>query len=217
MSLLQQKIAQLRANRGKSLLFPDSPGGLEGVNPLTPRCGWVFAYIPSASHLCGGAVKGGKICLHLKSEDDPACKGHDPGPVQVEDGTLYVCAAKGPMLTSVYDSYALLATQLSQDLLDFLVNALVDDLAGIGPTGTFAFVQEHGCRNLGDLKEAQDAGTAGARMPTMTPTKRRKDLESPNGMFSNFTDAVSLLKDKILVVISHVETLGTGSLIGSRA
>ena len=34
MSLLQQKLAQLCANHGKSSLFPDSPGGLGGINPL---------------------------------------------------------------------------------------------------------------------------------------------------------------------------------------
>ena len=113
MSLLQQKIAQLRANRGKSSLFPDSPGGLGGGNPLAPRCGRVFAYVPSASHVCGGAVKGGKICLRLKSEDDPACKGHEPGSVKVEDGTMYVHAAKGPTLTTMYDSYSLSATTIS--------------------------------------------------------------------------------------------------------
>ena len=96
--ILQQPIAQLRANRGKSSLFPDSPGGLGGVNPLPPRCGRVFAYVPSASHMCGGAVKAGKICLCLKSEEDPACKGHELGVVKVDDGTLYVCAAKGPTL-----------------------------------------------------------------------------------------------------------------------
>ena len=78
-------------------------------------------------------MKGGKICLHLKSDDDPACKGHKLGPVQVEDRTMYVRVAKGPMLTSVYDLYTMSATQLSQDLLDFLVNASVEDLAGIGP------------------------------------------------------------------------------------
>ena len=217
MSLLQQKIAQLRANRGKSSLFPDSPGGFGGVNPLAPRCGRVFAYVPSASHVCGGAVKGGKICLRLKSDDDPVCKGHETGPVQVRDGTLYVRAAKGPALTSVYDAYTLPATRLSQDLLDFLVNATVDDLTGIGPTGTFAFVQEHGCLNLGDLREAQEASTTGAKMPTMTPAKRRKDLESPTGTFSNLTDAVNLLKDEVAAVLNHVEALGVGSSVGSRA
>ena len=51
----------------------------------------------------------------------------------------------------------------------------------------------------------------------MTPAKWRKDLESPNGTFFNLTDTVSLLKEEILVVIGHVETLGTGSLIWSRA
>ena len=62
-SLLQQRIAQLHANHGKSSLFPDSPGGLGGVDPLALQCRWVFAYVPSASHMCGGAVIGGKICL----------------------------------------------------------------------------------------------------------------------------------------------------------
>ena len=94
LSLLQQHIAQLRANYGKSSLLPDSLGGLGGVNPLAPRCGRVFAYVPSASHVCGGAVKGGKICLHLKSDAYPTCKGHELGPVQVEDGTLYVRAPR---------------------------------------------------------------------------------------------------------------------------
>ena len=120
MSYLQQKLAKLRANRGKSSLFPDSPGGLGGVNPLAPCCGWVFAYVPSASHMCGGAVKGGKICLWVKSDEDPACKSHELGSMKVEDGTMYVCAAKGPTLTTVYDSYSLSAAKISQDLLDFL-------------------------------------------------------------------------------------------------
>ena len=139
-------------------------------------------------------MKGGKICLRLKSEEDPACKGHAPGEVNVEDGTVYVRAAKGPALTSVYDSYSLSAAKLSQDLLDFLVDATVEDLAGIRPTGVFAFVQEHGCLSLADLKDAQDADTAGSRIPTMTPAKQRKDLESPNGTFSNLTDGLGLLK-----------------------
>jgi len=211
MSLLQQKIAQLRANRGKSSLF------WGGVNRLAPRCGRVFAYVPSAVHVCGGAVKGGKICLRLKSDDDPACKGHETGPVKVEDGTMYVRAAKGATLTSVYDSFSLSATKISQDLLDFLVNATVDDLAGVGPTSVSAFVQEHGCLNLGDMKEAQEANTAGANIPTMTPAKRRKDLESPNGTFSTLSDAVALIKDEILVVERHIESLGTGSSVGTRA
>ena len=99
MLLLQQKIAQLWAKCGKSSLFPDSPGGLGGVNSLALRCRQVFAYVPSASHVCGGAVQGGKICLQLKLEEDPACKGHAPGVVQVEDGTMCVRAAKGPTLT----------------------------------------------------------------------------------------------------------------------
>ena len=217
-SLLQQRLARLRASRGKSSsLFPDSPGGLGGVNPLAPRCGRVFAYVPSAVHVCGGSVKGGKICLRTKSDDDPACKGHEPGLVKVEDGTLYVRAAKGPTLTSVYDSYTLSAAKLSQDLLDFLVEATVEDLREIGPTGIFAFIQEHGCLNLSDFKDAQDADTAGARLPTMTPAKRKKDLESPNGTFSNLTDAMALLKEEVRIVMSHVESLGVGSSVGSRA
>ena len=89
-------------------------------------------------------MKGGKICLRLKSDDEPACKSHEEGSVKVEDGTVYVCIAKGPTLTTVYDLYSLSATKLSPDLLDFLVNASIDDLPGVGPTGAFAFVQEHG-------------------------------------------------------------------------
>ena len=69
----------------------------------------------------------------------------------------------------------------------------------------------------GDLKDAQEADTAGAMIPTMTPAKQKKDLESPNETFSTLSDAVALLKDEILVVISHMETLGVGSSIGSRA
>ena len=215
-SLLQQKLAQLRANRGKSPLFPDTPGGLGGVNPLAPRCGRVFAYVPSASHVCGGAVKGGKICLRLKDENDPACKGHDSGSVKIEDATLFVRAAKGPALTTVYDSYTMSAGKLSQDLLDFLINANVEDLNGVGPTGTFAFVQEHGCLNLSDLRDAQAADAAGSRMPTMTPAKRKKDLESPNGTFSTLNDAISLLKEEIRVVLGHAESLG-GESIAARS
>ena len=85
-------------------------------------------------------MKGGKICLRLKSDDDPACKGHEPGPVKVGDGTLYLRAAKGPTLTSVYDSHSLSAAKISQDLLNFLVNTTVEDLAYLGPTSVFAFV-----------------------------------------------------------------------------
>ena len=218
MSYLQQKLAQLRANRGKSPLFPDSPGGLGGVvNPLAPRCGRVFAYVPSAAHVCGGAVKGGKICLRVKADDDPACKSHEPGQMKVEDGTMYVRAAKGPSLTTVYDSYSLSAAKISQDLLDFLVNASVKDLGTLGPTGVFAFVQEHGCLNLGDMRDAQEADSVGARLPTMTPAKRKQDLESPNGTFSTLTDAISLLKDEVQVVMGHIESLGVGSSVGSRA
>ena len=125
-SILKQRIAQLQANCGKSSLFPDSPGGLGEVNPLAPRCGRVFAYGPSASHVCGGAVKGGKVCLRLKSEGDPACKGHEPGVVKVDDGTLYVRAAKGPMLTSVYDSYPYLCTQAFGWSKDFILGDLDD-------------------------------------------------------------------------------------------
>ena len=128
-----------------------------------------------------------------------------------------MCAAKGPALTSVYDSHTMSAAKLSQDLLEFLVNVTVEDLNGLGPSGIFAFIQEHGCLNLADFKDAQDADTAGARISTMTPAKCKKDLESPNGTFSTLTDAISLLKEEVLVVIGHVETLGTGSLVGSRA
>ena len=211
-SLLQQKLAQLREKRGKSSLFPDTPGGLGGVDPLAPRCGRVFAYVPSASHVCGGAVKGGKICLRLKADDDPACKGHDSGVTKMEDGTLFVRAAKGPALTTVYDAYTLSTTKLSRDLLDFLVNANVDDLDGVDPTGAFAFVQEHGCRSLDDLRDAQAADTAGAKMPTMTPAKRKKDLASPTGTFSTLTDAVALLMEEVRIVLGHTEALGGGSI-----
>ena len=217
MSYLQQKLAQLRANRGKSSLFPESPGGLGGGNPLAPRCGRVFAYVPSAAHVCGGAVKGGKICLRVKTDDDPACKSHAPGEIEVQDGTLFVRAAKGPSLTTVYDSYSLSAAKLSQDLLDFMVNASVEDLGDLGPTGVFAFVQEHGCLNLSDMRDAQKADAAGANLPTMTPAKRKQDLESPNGTFATLTDAVSLLKDEVKVVMDHVESLGVGSSVSSRA
>ena len=120
-------------------------------------------------------------------------------------------------MTSVYDSYTISAVKLSQDLLDFLVDATVEDLNGLGPTGVFAFIQEHGCLNLGDFKDAQDADTAGARLPTMTPAKRKKDLESPNGTFSTLTDAVSLLKEEVCATLGYVETLGIGSSVGSRA
>ena len=48
---------------------------------------------------------------------------------------------------------------------------------------------------FGRSGDAQDADTAGSRIPTMTPAKRRKDLESPNGTFSTLTDAISLLKE----------------------
>ena len=131
MSLFQQKLAKLCANCGKSSLFPDSPGGLGGVNTHAPRCGQVFAYVPSASHVYGGSVKVGKICLRLKSDDEPACKSHEPGSMKVEDGTIYVCMAMGPTLTMVYDSFSLSATKISQDLLDFLVNTSVNDLADL--------------------------------------------------------------------------------------
>ena len=162
-------------------------------------------------------MKGGKICLRVKSEEDPACKGHEPGEVRVENGTLYVCAAKGPALTSVYKSYLLSAAKLSQDLLDFLVNVNVEDLTGIGPTSIFAFVQEHGCLSLADLRDAQEADTVGSKIPTMTPAKRKKDLESPNGTFSTLTDTGSLLKEEVSAMIAHVEALGAGSSIRSRA
>ena len=135
----------------------------------------------------------------------------------MEDGTTYMRAAKWPTLISVYDLYSLSATKISQDFLDFLVNTTVEDLAGVGPTSAFAFVQEHGCLNLGDMKEAQEANTTGASIPTMTPAKRRKDLESPNGRFSTLLDAVALLKDEILVMVGQIKTLGAGSSVGSRA
>ena len=61
------------------------------------------------------------------------------------------------------------------------------------------------------MKNTQEADTAGAKLPTMTPAKHKKDLESPNGMISTLMDAVALLKDEILVVIGHVETLRAGS------
>ena len=67
------------------------------------------------------------------------------------------------------------------------------------------------------MREAQEANTVGASLPTMTPAKRRKDLESPNGTFFTLSDAVSLLKDKILVMMGHVKTLGVGSSVASRA
>ena len=95
----------------------------------------------STSHICGGAVKGGKICLCLKSDEDPACKGHEPGSVQVADGIMYVREAKEPMSTLVYDSHSMPATKLSQDLLEFFVDATVEDLARVGPMETFVFVQ----------------------------------------------------------------------------
>ena len=101
MSYLQQKLAKLCANHGKSSLFPDSSGGLEGVNPLALCCGQVFAYVPSASHVCEGAVKGGNICLRVKLDEDPACKSHEPRSMKVEDRTMYARAAKGPTLTTV--------------------------------------------------------------------------------------------------------------------
>ena len=149
----------------------------------------------------------------MKSEKDPACKGHEPGEVKVEDATLY----EGPALTSVYESYSLSAAKLSQDLLDFLVNANVKDLVRIGPTSIFAFLQEHGCLRLADLRDAQEADTVGSKIPTMTPAKCKKELESPNGTFSTLTDAVSLLKEEVLAVITHVDALGAGSSIRSRA
>ena len=93
----------------------------------------------------------------------------------------------------------------------------MEELNEIGPTGIFAFIQEHGCLNLTDFKDAQDADTAGSKIPTMTPAKRKKDLESPNGTFSTLMEAMSSLKDKVLRVLDHVETLGVGSLVGSRA
>ena len=84
---------------------------------------------------------------------------------------MYVRAAKGPTLTSVYDSFLMSTTKLSQDFLDFLIEANVSDLDGVGPTGTFAFMQEHGCLTLDILKDAQEADSAGAKMPTTTPAK----------------------------------------------
>ena len=162
-------------------------------------------------------MKGGKICLRLKSDDDAACKSHEPGLVEVQDGTMYVRAAKGPALTTVYDSFALSSAKISEDLLDFLVNASIEDLGALGPTESFAFVQEHGCRNLEDMRDAQAADSAGAKLPTMTPAKRKKDLESPNGTFSTLTDSIALLKAEVEILMGHMESLGVGSLVGTRA
>ena len=63
------------------------------------------------------------------------------------------------------------------------------------------------------MRDAQKADSAGGKLPTMTPAKRKQDLESPNGTFSTLMDATALLKDEILVVIGHVESLGTGSSV----
>ena len=109
------------------------------------------------------------------------------------------------------------AATIIQDLLDFLVTTSVEDLGDLGPTGIFAFVQEHRFLNLGDMKDAQEVDSARAELPNMTPAKRKQDLESPNGTFSTLTDTIALLKDEILVVIGHVKSLGAGSLVGSRA
>ena len=50
-------------------------------------------------------------------------------------------------------------------------------------------------------------------MPTMTLAKRKKDLNSPNETFSTLTDAVNLLKEEILVVLGHAESLGGESML----
>ena len=131
-----------------SLLFFLTLLGVGRGYHLTPSWGQVLAHVPNASHICGGAVKGGKICLRLKSDDDPVCKGHEPGEATVEDSTLYVCTTKGPTLTTVYDSYSLSATKLSQDLLDFFIQPDAPDLGGIGPTVIFAFVQDTNFKHI---------------------------------------------------------------------
>ena len=51
MSLLQQKLAQLHTNCGKSSLFPDSPGGLE-VLILSPRTVGGCLLMFQALHTC---------------------------------------------------------------------------------------------------------------------------------------------------------------------
>ena len=70
---------------------------------------------------------------------------------------------------------------------------------------------EHKCLTIADYQDANGADHAGTKIPAMTPTKRKKDLESPNGAFTNLTDAVGVLKAEIEAVLNHVETVGGGT------
>ena len=105
MSASLLKLKQLREKRqslssSKSNILFSSPnvgGGGKGF-PVEPNFGRVLALVNDAEAVCGGNINGGKVCL--KSAN--ASCNHNIEGAYVKRDTLYVRAAKGAQLTTVF-------------------------------------------------------------------------------------------------------------------
>ena len=78
--------------------------GLEGKDFLSSQI--LVLFLPWA--VCGGNVNGGKVCL---KSPDARCNHKIKG-AYVKKNTLYVRAAKGSQLTTVFGSYHLSTSNL---------------------------------------------------------------------------------------------------------
>ena len=92
-------------------------GGGKGF-PVEPSFGRVLALVNDKEAVCGGNVNVGKMCL---KSPDARCNHKIKG-AYVKKDTLYVRAAKGQQLTTVFGSYHLSTSNLKTDFVIIWLN-----------------------------------------------------------------------------------------------
>ena len=138
--------------------------------------------------------------------------------------TLYVRAAKGQQLTTVFGSYHLSTSNLETDLVNHLVKLEEEENQEDDAVTIFSFLKNNEIRTVDDFKEARERQRNMSKRQFKTPAvklRNRATQEDPKQESAEVLGALALLMKELvdeLVAETQMEseidtTLGGGTLV----
>ena len=215
---LQAQRQNLSTSTSKLFSSPNVGGGGKGF-PVEPSFGRVLALVNDKEAVCGGNVNGGKVCLKPAN----ASCNHKVKGAYVKEDTLYVRAAKGAQLTTVFGAYHLLTSNLETDLVNYLVKLEEGEINGDAVT-LFSFIENNEINTVDDFKEAKERQKDMSKQPFKTPAVKRRNLDSQEDLKQETVEVLGALTGLMKELVDNLGaetqaelesegTLGGGTLL----
>ena len=185
---LREKRQSLSTSKSNILFSSPNVGGGGKGFPVEPSFGRVLALVNDKEAVCGGNVNGGKVCL---KSPDARCNHKIKG-AYVKKDTLYVRAAKGSQLTTVFGPYHLSTSNLETDLVNYLVKLEEDEIQE-DAVPIFSFIKNNEIHTVDNFREARERQINTCKRQFKTPAVKMRNLVTQEDLKQKSAEALGAL------------------------